>query len=67
MPQALQALKYLLQCRLTKCPMTLSLGWTYAWWCPMTFSSVWLGNRSEWHKLISAQCITKYKCCEDFK
>jgi hypothetical protein len=38
-----QALKYLLQGRLTK--------------CPMTFSSVCLGNKSEWHKLISAQCI----------
>jgi hypothetical protein len=23
----------------------------------MTFGSVWLGNKSEWHKLISAQCI----------
>jgi hypothetical protein len=53
----LQAIKYLLQGRLTKCPMTLSLGRTYVWWCPMTFSSVWLGNKSEWRKLISAQCI----------
>jgi hypothetical protein len=34
----LQALKYLLQGRLTKCPMTLSLVRTYVWWCPMTFS-----------------------------
>jgi hypothetical protein len=50
-------LKYLLHGRLTKYPMTLSLGQTYVWWCPMTFSSVWLGNKSEWHRLMSAQCI----------
>jgi hypothetical protein len=62
----MQALKYLLQDRLTKSPMTLSLGRTYVWWCPMTFSLVWLGNKSEWHKLISAQCING-KCCEDSK
>jgi hypothetical protein len=52
-----QAIKYILQGRLTKCPMTLSLGRTYVWWCPMTFSSVWLWNKSEWRKLISALCI----------
>ena len=28
-PGILQALKYFLQRRLTKCPMTFSLGWTY--------------------------------------
>jgi hypothetical protein len=49
-----QALKYILQGRLTKCPMTLSLGRTYVRWPSVQF---WLGNKSEWHKWISAQCI----------
>jgi hypothetical protein len=50
-----QALKYILQGHLTKCQMTkLSSGRTCVW-CPMTFSSVWLRNKSEWHKLISAR------------
>jgi hypothetical protein len=40
-----QALKYRSENRLTKCSMTLNLGRTYVLWCPMTLSSVWLGNK----------------------
>jgi hypothetical protein len=64
-----QALKYILQGHLTKCQMTkLSSGRTTRTcvrWCPMTFSSVWLRNKSEWHKIISARyriLILKGKC-----
>jgi hypothetical protein len=53
-----QALKYLLQGRLTKCPVTLSLGRTYVRWPSVQF---WLGNKSEWYKWI------KSKCCKDIK
>ena len=36
--RGIQVLKYILQDHVTKCPMTLSLGQTCVWWCPMMFS-----------------------------